>query len=335
MTSINTAYQHVAKVTHTSEHTTFYKDVMAGLRAEQKYLLSKYFYDAKGDRLFQDIMRCEEYYPFDAELEIFSRHTAELATAITKHAGSFDLIELGAGDCTKSGYLLKQLLNGQAEFTYMPIDISANIIAYLEATLPVTMPGLQVVGLHGEYQEMLLKASALSGRRKVILFLGANLGNMLPYQARAFTRTLRGHLQQKDMVIVGLDLKKDPRTILAAYNDKAGITRQFNLNLLERINRELNANFDLTKFAHYPTYDPISGSCKSYLISLTDQAVRIANKDGFEMIRFKKGESVYMEVSQKYSIGEIDQMAMKAGFKTAVHFYDSKAWFVDALWEAI
>ncbi|OQP39957.1 dimethylhistidine N-methyltransferase [Niastella yeongjuensis] len=335
MTNIKTVYRPVSKTTQANERSTFYKDVIAGLRAEQKYLQSKYFYNAKGDRLFQEIMRCEEYYPFSSELEIFSQRTAELVTAITDQTGSFDLIELGAGDCTKSGYLLKELLKRQVEFTYMPIDISANIISYLVGKLPIAVPGVQVMGLHGEYGEMLAKASALSCRRKVILFLGSNLGNMLPDQALAFSRTLRSHLQQKDMVIVGLDLKKDPRTILAAYNDKAGITKQFNLNLLERINKELKADFDLTNFAHYPTYDPVTGSCKSYLISQSDQVVQITNKGSFEKIHFKKGEAIYMEVSQKYTTSEIDQMAMKAGFKTAAQFYDSKAWFVDTLWEAI
>jgi L-histidine N-alpha-methyltransferase len=313
------------------EGALFYKDVMEGLRSEQKYLHSKYFYDAAGDRLFQQIMLCDEYYPFDCELEIFSTRTAELSAAIRKYEGCFDLIELGPGDCTKSGYLLKQLVKQSADFNYLPVDISTHIINYLQVELAGSIPGLQMTGLNGEYGEMLGRATALSGNRKVVLFLGSNLGNMLPAQALAFSRELRSYLQPGDMALIGLDLKKDPRTILAAYNDKKGITREFNLNLLTRINRELKANFNRAAFEHYPTYDPATGACKSYLISGNDQVVYIKGN----RVQFKKGEPIFMEVSQKYTIDEIDEMAQQAGFAATAHFHDSKGWFVDTLWEAV
>jgi dimethylhistidine N-methyltransferase len=280
-------------------------------------------------------MRSEEYYLFNCELEIFSTRTAELASVITQPGSAFDLIELGPGDCAKSAYILQYLVKEQVDFTYMPVDISANIIENIKVQLPQRIPGLKVTGLKGEYDHMLAKATTLSQNRKVILFLGSNLGNMTPEQSLAFSRKIRSHLQTGDLVLTGLDLKKDPRTVLAAYNDKAGITRQFNLNLLKRINRELKANFDLSKFEHYPTYDPGTGSCKSYLVSLDDQDVSLITGNNIEMIHFKKGEPVFMELSQKYAIEEIDQMAQQAGFRTAGHFYDSKGWFVDAFWEAM
>jgi dimethylhistidine N-methyltransferase len=313
------------------ENALFNKNVLEGLRSEQKYLQSKYFYDANGDRLFQDIMKCDEYYPFACELEIFSTRTSELTAAINKYQGYFDLIELGPGDCTKSGYLLKQLVKQAVGFQYLPIDISTHIIEYLKVQLAENIPGIQMTGLNGEYNEMLGRATAASRNRKVVLFLGSNLGNMLPCEALAFSRTLRSYLQPGDMALIGLDLKKDPRTILAAYNDKKGITSAFNLNLLTRINRELKANFNLEGFAHYPTYDPETGSCKSYLVSLQDQVVYVSG----EMIHFKKGEPIFMEVSQKYTIAEIDELAQQAGFTATAHFHDSKGWFVDTLWEAI
>lgn len=317
------------------EKIIFCRDVVDGLRAEMKHLQSKYFYDAMGDRLFQRIMETEEYYLFNCELEIFSTRTADLASAIVQPGGRFDLIELGPGDCTKSGYLLQHLVKEKADFTYLPIDISANIIGNIEAQLPQRIPGLQITGLNGEYGDMLAKATTLSGNRKVVLFLGSNLGNMTPEQSLAFTRKIRSHLQTGDRALVGLDLKKDPRTVLAAYNDKEGITRQFNLNLLKRINRELKANFDVSKFEHYPTYDPATGSCKSFLVSLEDQVVNLLAGEKMEMIHFKKGEPIFMELSQKYTIHEIDRMAQQAGFRAADHFYDSKGWFVDAFWEAM
>ncbi|KAA2243278.1 L-histidine N(alpha)-methyltransferase [Chitinophaga agrisoli] len=316
----------------TQINTKFYRDVITGLRATSKYLQSKYFYDAAGDKLFQDIMECEDYYPFACELEIFMRQTAALASALAHPGGSFDLIELGAGDATKSGFLLQHLLQQGADFTYMPIDISRNVISQLEETLPATLPGLRMTGLNGEYFDMLRQAARLSNNRKVVLFLGSTLGNMTVHDTALFCQELREHLQPGDMALIGIDLKKHPKTILAAYNDREGITRKFNLNLLRRINRELHANFDLSAFEHYPTYDPETGSCKSYLVSRTDQEVEI---NGQEIIRFAKDEHIFMEISQKYTVSQMDQLAADASFKPAGQFFDHRKWFMDAIWLAV
>ena len=307
----------------------FYEDVIEGLRATPKHLSSKYFYDANGDKLFQDLMNCEEYYPTKCELEIFSEKTAEICKAMIGDGDAFELIELGAGDATKSAYLLKYLLDNQADFAYLPIDISSNVISYLNVTLPVTLPGLQIEGLNGEYFDMLEKAASMSDKRKVVLFLGSNIGNMPVHEAQEFCIKLRNHLSQGDMVLVGADLKKSPKTVLAAYNDQQGITKRFNLNLLERINRELNADFDITQFEHYPTYDPETGSCKSYLISVANQNVNI---NGTENIHFSKDEYIFMEISQKFTVAQINEMAIKASFRPVEHFFDSKKWFTDAIW---
>jgi L-histidine N-alpha-methyltransferase len=309
----------------------FYADVIRGLHSTPKQLSSKYFYDAVGDKLFQDLMNCDEYYPTNCELEIFTEQTAEICQAIMGNGDVFDLIELGAGDAMKSTFLLKYLLEQKADFSYLPIDISENVISYLNMTLPVTLPGLKVTGLNGDYFDMLKKAASLSKRRKVVLFLGSNVGNMPVSDAEYFCKQLRNHLSPGDMLLVGIDLKKNPKTILAAYNDKDGITKRFNLNLLERMNRELGADFDITKFEHYPTYDPETGACKSYLISLEDQQVKIRGK---ETICFAKDEYIYMEISQKYNVIQTNQMAAGAGFKPLNIFFDSKKWFIDAVWLA-
>jgi L-histidine Nalpha-methyltransferase len=309
----------------------FYDDVIAGLSSTPKRLNSKYFYDTNGDKLFQDLMNCPEYYPTNCELEIFSEKTAEISKAMVAEGDPFDLIELGAGDAMKSSYLLRYLMEQKADFTYMPIDISENVISYLNITLPVTLPGLKLNGLNGEYFNMLKQAASVSDRRKVILFLGSNIGNMPVNEALDFCKELRNHLNEGDMVLMGFDLKKNPATILAAYNDKGGITKRFNLNLLERINRELNADFDLNNFEHYPTYDPETGACKSYLVSIKDQEVIIGGK---EKIQFLKDEYIYMEISQKFSVAQTEQMAAKAGFKPVNRFFDDKNWFLDAVWIA-
>lgn len=308
----------------------FHDDVIAGLTATPKHLSSKYFYDANGDKLFQDLMNCEEYYPTDCELEIFSEKTAEICQAIMGNGDAFDLIELGAGDATKSSYLLKYLLDKNADFTYLPIDISSNVIAYLNITLPVTLPGLQIEGLNGEYFDMLKKAATTSSKRKVVLFLGSNIGNMKADEAESFCREVRNHLSAGDMLLIGIDLKKNPKTVLAAYNDREGITKRFNLNLLERINRELNADFDINNFEHYPTYDPETGACKSFLISTVNQNVTING----QKVTFFKDEYIFMEISQKFTLQQTEEMAKKASFKPVNRFYDSKQWFIDAIWEA-
>jgi dimethylhistidine N-methyltransferase len=314
----------------TANAQQFYHDVVTGLTSTPKQLNSKYFYDAAGDKIFQELMACEEYYPTNCELEIFSEKTAEICRVMIGNGDSFDLIELGAGDATKSSYLLQNLLDNKAKFTYLPIDISDNVISYLNITLPVTIPGLQITGLNGDYFDMLTKAASLSDNRKVVMFWGSNIGNMATKEGEHFCCELRKHLSPGDMLLIGFDLKKNPATILAAYNDKEGITKRFNLNLLERINRELNVDFDTSKFEHYPTYDPETGACKSYLVSTSEQQVRI----GMETIAFAKDEYIFMEISQKFTLIETEQMAVTAGFMPVEQFFDSKKWFLDAVWLA-
>jgi L-histidine N-alpha-methyltransferase len=310
--------------------SSFYQDVLRGLTSIPKRLDSKYFYDAVGDQLFQDLMNCDEYYPTNCELDIFKNHTAELAESIIGNGDDFDLIELGAGDAMKSSYLLKHLLGEGVKFTYLPIDISSHVIEELDSSLAKTLPGLKFEGLNGEYFDMLQKAAAISNKRKVVLFLGSNIGNMKVEDAEGFCRELKNHLSPGDMALIGFDLKKNPKTILAAYNDSQGITKKFNLNLLTRINRELGADFNVNQFDHYPTYDPESGACKSYLVSLMDQKVHIADHN--ESVSFKKDEYIYMEISQKFTVEQIKDMAAKTGFETLNYLFDANNWFTDAIW---
>jgi L-histidine N-alpha-methyltransferase len=319
-------------ITESVQTTQFATEILQGLTAISKYLPAKYFYDEIGDQIFQEIMGCSEYYPFACEMEIFRKRTAELAATMMRPGSPFDLIELGAGDCKKSAYLLRGLVQAGADFTYFPIDISSSMIEWLEAHLPKRIAGLNVRGFNGEYLPMVSEAAKASRKRKVVLFLGSNLGNMSPAEARVFCRRLRCHLRPGDMVLIGIDLKKDPDIILAAYNDKAGITKRFNLNLLERINRELGADFDLDRFQHFPVYDPPSGACKSYLISRAEQKVAVWC-DGFEHhIQFACDEEIFMEISQKYTMDQVDRLAAEAFFKPMERFHDERGWFVDALW---
>ncbi|WP_179467057.1 L-histidine N(alpha)-methyltransferase [Chryseobacterium sp. H1D6B] len=307
----------------------FWSDIAEGLKSSPKHLSSKYFYDKTGDHLFQKIMAMPEYYLTKCELDIFKNKTAALADLIIPENEPFDLIELGAGDAMKSTYLLKYLVEKNIDFTYMPIDISGNILSILNEKLKSQLPALEIVSLKGEYFEMLKKAASLSSRRKVILFLGSNIGNMNIEEAEHFCSDLNKHLNSGDIVLTGFDLKKNPHIILNAYNDKAGITAAFNLNLLTRINRELGGDFNLNQFEHYQTYDPVSGACRSYLVSLTDQKVTVKN----EIISFVENELIDMEISQKFSDEKIRELGEGSGFNMIGELKDSKKWFVDTAWQ--
>lgn len=309
--------------------TNFRLDILEGLTRDPKRLSSKYFYDKKGDHLFQKIMAMPEYYLTQCELDIFKNKTADIASLIAADHEPFDLIELGAGDAMKSSYLLKYLVENGIDCTYMPIDISGNILSILDQKLKKEIPGLDIVCLEGEYFDMLDKVAALSSRRKVVLFLGGNIGNMEVQEGHDFCTHLNRSLSSGDRVLVGFDLKKNPHTILDAYNDRTGITADFNLNLLTRINRELVADFDLKNFQHYQTYDPVSGACRSYLVSLTDQQVTIDDTT----ITFKENELIDMEVSQKFSESDIEELAERSGFTIAGEIKDSKKWFIDSVWK--
>jgi dimethylhistidine N-methyltransferase len=305
----------------------FLTNVLKGLQSFPKYLDSKYFYDKKGDELFQKIMDSDEYYLTNAEMEIFSKQSSQIADTVLDHNDQLDVIEFGPGDAIKSVHLLKELADRNQMANYVPIDISKNIIDLLNKSLPKQIPGLSIHGFAGEYFQMLSAAHKISSNKKLVLFLGANIGNFKFNEMPAFLMKLKSLLSAGDMVLIGFDLKKNPQTILAAYNDKEGVTREFNLNLLSRINKELNGNFEIENFEHYPTYDPSTGACKSFIISTKDQSVKI----GETLIHFEKDEPVFMEISQKYSVKEIDEIAKDCAFEVMADFFDSNRYFVDVI----
>lgn len=313
------------------ESDQFLQDVWQGLSSKQKYLESKYFYDEKGDVIFQKIMDCSDYYLTRCEMDILKNKTAELAFPITAPSTPFDLIELGAGDASKTYFLLKHLLKSNAEFVYKPIDISGHILNVLEDNLSQQLPELKVTPFEGDYFAALNKICQTSTRRKIVLFLGSNIGNMQLDESQAFCQQMAKRLNPGDFAIIGFDLKKNPKTILKAYDDDEGVTSEFNLNLLRRINTNLNANFNLDQFEHYQNYDPLTGACRSFLVSLQAQTVNIAGK----IFNFAKDESIYMEVSQKYSPEDIDELAVSSGFKAVSHCYDHKKWYMDAIWKVV
>ncbi len=304
-------------------------DVLTGLRSDPKYLFSKYIYDKEGDFLFEQIMNSPEYYPSRCEMEIFKEQTSFIANALVHGKEKIYVIELGPGDIAKSIHLIRELCLCDVLGTYIPIDISRHIIELLKATFIQEFPSLKFQGFTGEYFEKLPEAIKASDNKRVILFLGGNATNFPPEVTTGMFNRLNAMMQRGDVLMTGFDLKKDPRIILAAYNDREGWTARFNLNLLKRINRELGGNFVLENFSHYPNYDPQTGACKSYLVSEKLQEVNISGSN----IVFRKGEPVFIEISQKYDEETISKIAREVGFVQKSIFKDRNKYFADVIWQ--
>lgn len=313
------------------ELSPFALDVLEGLSSTPKFLSSKYFYDDEGSRLFQEIMRLPEYYLTKCEDEIFREQTAEIFRVFANGDSTFDLVELGAGDGTKTAILIDHFLKQGADITYSPIDISQVALDALQDKFERELPTLSMRPHTGDYFKILESLRGTNAKRKVLLFLGSNIGNFSREAAVEFFRSLRAVMSENDLLFVGFDLKKDPHVIVAAYDDAAGVTAKFNLNLLTRINRELGADFDVGKFQHYASYRPIDGSARSFLISREDQQVTINALD--KTFDFARWEPVFMEISQKYTPAMIEDIALSSGFTIKQNFYDSREYYCDSLWQ--
>jgi L-histidine Nalpha-methyltransferase len=314
-----------------SELSQFALDVLEGLSAQQRFLSSKYFYDDEGSRLFQEIMKLPEYYLTRCELEIFERQHDDVFRAFANGGDAFDLIELGAGDGSKTAVLISHFLDRNADITYSPIDISQEALDALTTKFSTRFPSLRMETRQGDYFDILKSLKNGTGRRKVLMFLGSNIGNFTHKQSVDFFRDLRGVMNPNDLLFIGFDLQKDPHVIVQAYDDSRGITAKFNLNLLRRINRELGGNFDLDKWTHYAVYRPVQCAARSFLISREEQSVKIDALD--RTFEFGQWEAVFMEISQKYTTTMIDQLAAESGFALKRNFFDSRYYYCDSLWQ--
>ncbi len=312
-------------------HTDFGNDVRTGLSAKQKFLSPKYFYDDKGSRIFQDIMQMPEYYLTNCELEIFETKKQEIFEVFTNGDNKYNLIELGAGDGLKTKVLLSHFHNQNALFEYIPIDISEKAVRNLVTDLELELPGIKISGKVGDYFQLMEEINQYDHSKKILLFLGSNIGNYYKEDSISFLKKLRSVMHPRDILFIGFDLKKDPDVILKAYKDPHGHTSAFNLNLLQRINNELNANFKLQYFRHNEVYESQSGTARSFLISLIKQEIEI--RDVNQIISFKEGETIFMEMSQKYDMEMIDSLAAKSGFEIVRNFFDDRQYFVNSIWK--
>ena len=308
----------------TSFASAFEEDCFKGLTSSPKYLLSKYIYDKKGDRLFQDIMALPEYYLTQCEYNILDTHAGDIAQMMASAKG-FDLIELGAGDGKKTKILLRELTRQKTDFNYLPVDISENVLQELEGDLKQEIPELNIKIQQGTYFNTLEKLADYKARKKVIMMLGSNIGNLLHRDAVEFLTHISAAMSGEDMLFMGFDQKKHPQVILDAYNDPTGVTAAFNKNHLERINTELGGNFKTHEFLHWETYDPESGTAKSFLVSQLDQEVTI-EKLGLT-VHFDKWETIHTEISQKYDDAIVNWLADRADLEITRFFTDDKEYF--------
>lgn len=305
----------------------FKKNIEKGLSNFPKSIPSKYFYDKIGDALFIQIMNMPEYYPTRAEYEIFKDKHQEMISSIDiKPDTFFELIELGAGDGTKTKELLNALLHGGYDFEYLPIDISLSALESLETELEQEFPSLQVRKKHGDYFGV-LETLKENHHPKVILFLGSNIGNLSDEQSASFIYQIGANLKAGDKLILGVDLIKSEKLVIPAYDDPHGITSAFNLNLLSRINNELGGDFDLSTFEHAPEYTSIEGIARSYLVSLVTQEIPIRGIG--KSFKFEKGEKMQTEISRKYNDQILDKILCKTDFKIVNKLTDSRGYFAD------
>lgn len=297
-------------------------DVRKGLAAQQKRFLPKYFYDELGSQLFEAICLLPEYYLTRAENEILQRYADEIAGSID---GQITLVEMGSGSASKTRLIIDALLRRQQQLLFMPVDISASALESSSRILLQSYPRLTIEAYAADYFAGLAELGKKPRRRTLALFLGSNISNFDPEEALRFLRAMRDVLKTGDALLLGADLKKDPKILEAAYNDSLGVTSAFNLNVLARINRELGGTFDLRAFKHRAFYNEAEGRIEIYIESLFTQRVRIEKLD--LEVEFAAGELIHTENSYKYDRAGIARLARETGFELTRTWLDSQERF--------
>ena len=279
-------------------------EVLRGLRSSPKTLPPKLFYDAVGAELFERITTVPEYYPTRAEREILAGHVTEIATLAGPRVA---LVEYGSGAGVKVRLLLDALVEPAA---YVPIDISGDQLARVAGEIAAAYPHVAVRPLCADYTAPLQLPALATGVRRVAFFPGSTIGNFRPPEATAFLRRIRRTVGDDGALLLGVDRRKDPGVLTAAYDDAAGVTAAFNLNMLHRLNREFGADFDVARFEHQARFNEAMSRIEMHLVSLERQTVRV----GGERVRFEAGESIWTESSYKYDRGRLQDLVSSAGF---------------------
>jgi dimethylhistidine N-methyltransferase len=296
---------------------TFADDVVAGLLAEPKHLSPKYFYDERGSQLFEEITQLPEYYPTRTETAILEANAPAIAKLIPEDAA---IVDFGAGSSAKARILLREARRVAA---YVPVDISAEFLSTETMKLHEDLPDLVLHPIAADFTKPFALPASIGSKPRVGFFPGSTIGNFEPVEAHAFLRHAATLLGRGAVLLIGVDLIKSPAILNAAYNDAAGVTAAFNLNLLERMNRELDGDFDLAKFRHRAFYNREKQRVEMHLVSLARHKVRVAGK----CIDFRRGESIHTENSYKYSVELFRSHARSAGWTPVAFWLDEKKYF--------
>jgi len=320
------------RLLHTdSAEGDFAADVRRGLTAERKWLPPRWFYDDVGSALFDTICFLPEYYVTRAETEVLAAHAEEIADAFGPVAR---LVELGSGSARKTRILLDVLTRRQRELEYVPVDVDAGMLERAGRDLLSDYSSLHVTAIRSDFSlpSVPLGLLARARGRTIVLFLGSTIGNLDPDEAVAMLRDLRASMQSGDALLLGADLRKAASVLEPAYDDALGVTASFNLNLLQRINRELGGRFALDAFAHHAFYDASRGRIEMHLVSRRAQRVRI---DALDLeVAFAEGETIHTESSYKHDDATLASLASESGFTVARTWTDARRWFADALFVA-
>jgi dimethylhistidine N-methyltransferase len=296
----------------------FRRDVLDGLSAPKKTLPCKYLYDENGARLFETICELEEYYLTRTELSILEQNIGEIVALLGPKA---NLVEFGSGNCLKTRLLLDHL---DQPASYSPVDVAHPQLLLCSARLAHAYPGLAIEPVCADYtRQFTLPAPPAGSGATTFFFPGSTLGNFEPEEAVQFLERISRLCGPAGGLLVGIDLKKSPQFLHAAYNDAKGVTAQFNLNLLVRVNSELQGGFDLDQFQHRALYNASAGRIEMHLTSCCEQTVPV---DGHHFA-FAKGESIVTEHSYKYTLNQFRRLAARAGFEVARHWSDERRWF--------
>ena len=311
-----------ARQGHEADHSAppgddFRAQVAWGLSQTRKRLPCKFFYDQRGSQLFDQICELPEYYLTRTELEILKRHAGEMAAALGPRCR---FVEYGSGSSLKTRLLLDQLSD---LVSYVPLDISREHLHQAAGRLAQRYPALKILPVCADYTRPFEIPDGDGAARTVVYFPGSTIGNFEPHEARDFLREAAQRCGAGGGLLIGVDLKKDPSLLHAAYNDARQVTAQFNLNLLARINRELDGNFALERFAHYAFYNPRLGRIEMHLVSQAAQTVRAAGRQ----FPFDDGETIFTENSFKYTLEQFESLAMSSGWAVRQVWTDDRRLF--------
>ncbi|MFQ5628832.1 MAG: L-histidine N(alpha)-methyltransferase [bacterium] len=321
-THIHPSRLHVEKSAIKNHFPDFAEHVAEGLSSTPKKLSPMYLYDKCGSILFEKICDLPEYYLTRTEHSILDKYAGEIAAFSN---GDMALIELGSGSSTKTRLIIEALIAHQNDLHYIPVDISETILVTSAKELLDDYPDLKITAHVAEYHTAIKHISKLPIEQKIVVFLGSNLGNFEPGAADNFLRKIRSWLNKDDYMLLSTDMQKDSNILEAAYNDKQGITAAFNMNILKRMNRELDADFDLDRFSHLAFYNSAVGRVEIHLRSKIDQQVYIGELD--QAFDFKKGETIHTENSYKFTKGQIAQLCHDNGFRWTRQWTDEQAHF--------